>query len=705
MNIASTVLAMPSDAASQEKVAVGFLDHCRADVSEVKQLTVNELNELLKEPSIGCKDGPAIVPANMPKGPRKAERVQSVSLLALDIEAKAVAVKDDHGNGKKDENGDIIKQVIGTEPPSPGEMQAELQLQGFDSILHTTYSHTTEHPRYRIILFLSRPLKPSELKPLGSYVIRLLGLADCADAACLDPSRLFYMPRCPNEERKLQYCHARVEGERLDADAMLLEAGREQAAQETLQTQRRAPVNGSVIDAFNAQEGVGPILEGYGYTPQRGGRWLWEGSTTGAAGVRLLPDEGKGERVYSSHGGDPLNDGHAHDAFDCFRILEHGGNTAAAMKDARRLLGMVAADTASLTPVDLSDVMSTQLDPVQYAVNPWMPRRHVTLFGGHGGIGKSSLALAISAHVACGLPFAGFEVQRCPVLFVSLEDEPTIVRYRLRKIIDAYSLPADSVLANMRLLDGTQGFAALMTEGAGFNTEPEFTKAFRELEDHATGAGLIIIDNASDAFDAYENSRRSVRAFIRSLAIMARTNDAAVVLLAHIDKASAKNGAQGNSYSGSTAWHNSARSRLSLLEADGRIQLAHEKANMSKKAEPLSITFRDSVPMPESTAWSDTGLTNEEYDQCEIMRALEAAAQAGINVPASVTPGAYSAMKALESLPEYMDTFRGKAGSARAARAITALARSGRIERIEYRKPNRHPAERWEIVPRPASQA
>lgn len=703
MNIASNVLAMPSDAASHEKVAVGFLKDHRAQISEVQQLTVDELDELLMEPSIGCKEGRAIVFADIPKGPRKAERVQSVSLLALDIEAKAVAVRDKRDNVKKDENGDIIKRVTGTEPPLPEEMQAELQLQGFDSILHTTYSHTTKHPRYRIILFLSRPLKPHELKLLGSYVIGSLGLADCADSGCLDPSRLFYMPRCPNEERKLQYYHARVRGQRLDVDALLLEAEREQAAQETLQTQRRATVNGSVIDAFNALEGVGPILERHGYTAHRGGRWLWEGSTTGAAGVRLLPDVGKAERVYSSHGGDPLNDGHAHDAFDCFRILEHGGNIAEAIKDVRRQLGMSAADAASLTLVDIADVMTAQLDPVNYAVYPWMPRRHVTLFGGHGGIGKSSLALAICAHTACGLPFAGFEVQQCSVLFVSLEDEPSIVLYRLRKIIDAYTLPADSVLANMRLLDGTQGFAALMTEGTGFNAEPEFTKAFRELEDQAAGAGLIIIDNASDAFDANENSRRSVRAFIRSLAIMARTNDAAVVLLAHIDKASAKNGAQGNSYSSSTAWHNSARSRLSLLEVDGRIQLAHEKANMSKKAEPLSITFRDSVPMPESTAWSDTGLTNEDYDQCEIMRALEAAVEAGINVPASVTPGAYSAMKALESLPEYLDTFRGKAGSTRAARAITSLARSGRIERIQYQKPNRHFAVRWGIVTSHAS--
>ena len=31
------------------------------------------------------------------------------------------------------------------------------------------------------------------------------------------------------------------------------------------------------------------------------------------------------ERVFS-HGGDVLNDGFAHDAFDCMRLLEYGGN-------------------------------------------------------------------------------------------------------------------------------------------------------------------------------------------------------------------------------------------------------------------------------------------------------------------------------------------------------------------------------------------
>lgn len=354
----------------------------------------------------------------------------------------------------------------------------------------------------------------------------------------------------------------------------------------------------------------------------------------------------------------------------------------------------------ALLEVKLDDVMSASPEVVRYAVKPLMPRRHVTLFGGHGGIGKSSLALAISAHVACGLPFAGLEVEQSPVLFVSLEDEASIVRLRLRSIIEAYGLPVARVLNSFRLLDGTETITALMTEGDGFNAQPVFTKAYRELEEAAHGAGLIVIDNASDAFDANENSRRTVRTFVHGLADIARKHNASVVLLAHIDKSAAKGGARGNNYSGSTAWHNSARSRVALMEQDGRILLVHEKANLSARAEPLSFVFVDGVPVPEAGTQIE-GLTTENFDNTEIIRALKAAHAAGINVPASLAASPYSAMKALEPLPEYHQAFRGKAGRQRAARAITALILDGRIQRAEYKTPRRKIRERLVLVELP----
>ena len=221
----------------------------------------------------------------------------------------------------------------------------------------------------------------------------------------------------------------------------------------------------------------------------------------------------------------------------------------------------------TFTEIDMSGLMQAEIDPPRFAIEPWLPLRQVALFGGHGGTGKSSIALVIAAHVACGRPFAGLVVRQMPVLFASLEDEHTLVMYRLKRIVRSYSLPPDEVMANIRLLDGANSASTLYAEEQFGQTHP--TLAYHELARRCAGAGLVIIDNASDAFDANENHRRSVRAFIRCLAAIGRANDAAILLLAHIDKNAAKFGANGNTYSGSTAWHNSPRSRLALTDDDG----------------------------------------------------------------------------------------------------------------------------------------
>jgi RecA-family ATPase len=379
--------------------------------------------------------------------------------------------------------------------------------------------------------------------------------------------------------------------------------------------------------------------------------------------------------------------------------IQRLGEAHARLKELNsELAGLERAPREAVRQVGIEDVMSSKLEKISHSVNPWMPRRHVTLFGGHGGIGKSSLALAICAHVACGRPFAGMQVEHSKALFVSLEDEPMIIRLRLRRIIEAYNLPPDQVLANMRVVDGTEGSAALLTEGEGYGAPPVFTAAFSEVVAHAEGMGLIVIDNASDAFDANENSRRDVRSFIKGLAALARKQQAAVVLLAHIDKAGAKAGSMGNSYSGSTAWHNSTRSRLALLEQDGQIVLKHEKANLGSKADPVAFEFNEHGVLMPATACPAGGMTSEEFDQAEILRAMRAAEEAGIVVRASLAPGAHSAMKSLEPLAEYSGPFAGKDGGKRASRALAALIRSGRLQRVEYTDSYRNKRERLALA-------
>lgn len=90
----------------------------------------------------------------------------------------------------------------------------------------------------------------------------------------------------------------------------------------------------SVIDEFNRGHDAAELLRAHGYI-KRGSKWLYPQSSTGLPGVTV--SDGK---VYSHHGSDPLANGHQNDPFDVFRLLEHGGDHAAAVKAAARILGM-----------------------------------------------------------------------------------------------------------------------------------------------------------------------------------------------------------------------------------------------------------------------------------------------------------------------------------------------------------------------------
>lgn len=95
----------------------------------------------------------------------------------------------------------------------------------------------------------------------------------------------------------------------------------------------------SAIKAFNEAHNLRALLEQHGYVPKGADRFIAPDSKTGTPGVKLFTD-GDAERCFSHHGSDPLADGHSHDAFSAYTILEHGGNVSAAVKDAAAKLGL-----------------------------------------------------------------------------------------------------------------------------------------------------------------------------------------------------------------------------------------------------------------------------------------------------------------------------------------------------------------------------
>jgi uncharacterized protein DUF3987 len=91
-----------------------------------------------------------------------------------------------------------------------------------------------------------------------------------------------------------------------------------------------------VIQAFNQAHDVRELLKKHGYKPKGNDRFIAPGSTSGLASVKIFEDE----RVYSHHGSDPLADGHSHDAFSVYTLLDHRGDVKAAAREAARFLGI-----------------------------------------------------------------------------------------------------------------------------------------------------------------------------------------------------------------------------------------------------------------------------------------------------------------------------------------------------------------------------
>lgn len=395
---------------------IAYLNDCRSHVNAIEELYFEDLACRFSTPMEGRKDGLAWMPVDIEVGPRSGYRVKSVSFLVLDVEVNATAAKNSAGQPELDAHGDQIKVVDGQEPPEVDAMLSELAVHNYSCFLHTSYSHQgsyrpegQSHPRYRLVFDLSRTLDAAELRPLGLHVADLLGIRDCVDVGCLEPARLFYLPRCP-ADRLNAFRYEILLGQPIDVDLLLKDTYKISSLAANKSERTSASVG--VIGQYNAVTQISQLLEGAGYMSKGGGRWLFPGSGSGTPGVRALPNS-NGQFIYSSHAEDPLADGHAHDAFDCFRILNCGGDFKSAINLVRDQLKYVDVETFA-TSTHASDWGSPLPLSVKLASSPYpmeaLPVKLRSAVSEVAGFVKaptalvassalSALSLSIQAHV------------------------------------------------------------------------------------------------------------------------------------------------------------------------------------------------------------------------------------------------------------------------------------------------------------------
>ena len=177
---------------------------------QARSISWPSLCERLKRVIGGAKEGRGWVAANIPDGPRANDRVISTSLLVFDIDNK----------------GSVVTQA---------ELEMAIRDNGYRAILHSTYNHTPDNPRFRLVLDISEPIKPADHKSLLLHVAQNLGITDFIDTACSDLSRYFYLPRCPIE-RVEDYVFWSVDGDPINVEACLdrIKLSRDSLAQRPL---------------------------------------------------------------------------------------------------------------------------------------------------------------------------------------------------------------------------------------------------------------------------------------------------------------------------------------------------------------------------------------------------------------------------------------------------------------------------------------
>lgn len=92
-------------------------------------------------------------------------------------------------------------------------------LRGYAYIAHATFSHKPDAPSFRVILPVSRPIKPEEFKRIWWEVHEIFPLLD---KACKDPRRLWLLPSVHQDHQDWYWCKGQNGEVLIDVDALLL---------------------------------------------------------------------------------------------------------------------------------------------------------------------------------------------------------------------------------------------------------------------------------------------------------------------------------------------------------------------------------------------------------------------------------------------------------------------------------------------------
>lgn len=217
-----------------------------------------------------------------------------------------------------------------------------------------------------------------------------------------------------------------------------------------------------------------------------------------------------------------------------------------------------------------------------YVIAGMLLRGSMYVLAGDGGTGKTYLALDMAYHIARGQEWMGREVEQGAVLYLDEQNGPNRMSVRYRQVSRGHGDTEQWPLYTLSM------------QGANFGT-PEDALAWSERlrlaiaqaeEDSRLQVRLVIVDSLLDvSAGADENSAGEMRGVIAAIRDVARTMEAAVLVLHHTQRG------QKAAFRGTGEIKNG---------SDGLFTLAAQDGEAPNEPKPLALTtdkMRDAAPL------------------------------------------------------------------------------------------------------------
>jgi RecA-family ATPase len=257
-----------------------------------------------------------------------------------------------------------------------------------------------------------------------------------------------------------------------------------------------------------------------------------------------------------------------------------------------------APQTVVELPVMSASIFTDEPVPERlWIVLNMIPDRTVTIVGGDGAVGKSTLMLQLAVAMVGGAPWIGTNPAQGPVAVVSAEDDIDELHRRVVAVARGLGVKlADLTGLHLIPLAGKDAVMAAPKGRTNLVRETPVWRGLVAVVEHFNSR-LVIIDTRADVFAGNENDRAQARQFSGLLRGLAIARNLGVVLIEHpsLVGLTSRTGT-----SGSTGWNNAVRSRLYLENVRDDAEIGRDlrvlrvmKANYGPAGQELQLRWAD----------------------------------------------------------------------------------------------------------------